>query len=180
VRLSCPLKRIAHVRFGSYAEFPCIASLCVVGLSSDERSDGFDEGITEAQTIQIGTVRPNPVWGQLNDYINAAKRRLEWRPLDQFPVLIDFGPLSFTETQASWDLDSAGPQLREKTIRGALALDSGESHLWSKFFRHSTSIFSNIYLFSYQGSSISQYLLVWLSSRLSAFRLLLEQIVYAL
>ncbi|KAF9468587.1 glycosyltransferase family 1 protein [Collybia nuda] len=146
VRLSCPLNRVARVQFGGYAEFPCIASLCIVGLPSDERSDNFDESITETQTIHIGTVRPNPVWGQLDDYVKVAKRRLECRPLEQFPVLIDFGPLSFSETQSSWDIDDTVPGLKEKTVRNALSLSASESDLWIIRARVYRNISSSGYL----------------------------------
>lgn len=62
-----------------------------------------------------------------------AKQRLERRPIEQFPVLIDFGPLSFSETQASWDLDNATFGLKEKAVRSALGLNASED-LWSELF----------------------------------------------
>lgn len=104
-----------------------------MGLPPGEPSDGFDEGIAEAQTIQIGTFRSDPVWSHLSDYVSTAKQRLERRPIEQFPVLIDFGPLSYSETQASWDLGNATLGLKEKAVRTALGLNASED-LWSELF----------------------------------------------
>ncbi|RDB18077.1 Sterol 3-beta-glucosyltransferase [Hypsizygus marmoreus] len=142
VRLSCPLNRISCVRFRAYADFPDIASLRVQPALSDDSS--IEEGITEAQTIHLGTVRPTRIWAHLNEYIAAATHRLEKRPKDQFPIFIDFGPLTFHETPNSLEGDMSS--LKEKTIRGALSLDAGESELWITRARIYHSISSSGYL----------------------------------
>ena len=118
------------MRFGAYPDFPCIASLLItpVQSQSDDRLDERD--ITESQTIHLGIFKPNPVWAQMDKYVSAAKRRPRRKPLDQYPVFIDFGQLTSSESPPDNDMAS----IKEKSVRGALSLDSGESQLWSEFF----------------------------------------------
>lgn len=127
------MNRIGDVRFGGYPEWPYVASYDIVGLSSDESSDSVDQGITEAQTIQMGTFISNSVWNNLSDHVSAAKQRLAKRPIEEFPMLVDFGPLSFAETQTAWDLDHAGLGAKEKLLRNALGLHANEPNLWSEY-----------------------------------------------
>jgi hypothetical protein len=70
----------------------------------------------------------------MDDYVSAAKRRPRKKPLDQYPVFIDFGQLSFSEAPLPWEVDNGMSSIKEKSVRGALSLDSGESQLWSEFF----------------------------------------------
>jgi sterol 3beta-glucosyltransferase len=54
------------------------------------------------------------------------------RSMDCYPVFIDFGSLSFREAPLPWAADDDMSKIQEKSIRGALSLDSGESQLWSE------------------------------------------------
>ncbi|KAG6900170.1 hypothetical protein C0993_001882 [Termitomyces sp. T159_Od127] len=127
IRLSLPLNRIAKVRFGCYPEFPCIASLLVQSLPLETVED--EDAAIEQETIHIGTVRPTYSWNHLEKRVEAARHRLLKRPLDQFPVFIDFGPLTFHESQ-SMPHDTDIPWIKEVAIREALALGFDETHMW--------------------------------------------------
>lgn len=140
IRLSCSLNRINQVRFGAYPDFPCIASLSITPLQSDEPSDETD--ISEPEIIHLGTIKPRPLWIRLEEYVSAAKQRPQKRTLDHYPVFIDFGSLSFHEAPYPWDADDDMSKIQEKTIRRALSLDAGESQLWivrSRIYRSVSS-----------------------------------------
>ncbi|KAF8073827.1 glycosyltransferase family 1 protein, partial [Lyophyllum atratum] len=139
IRLSIPLNRIGQVRFGSYAEYPFVASLVV---QPEEHSD--EHGILEQQTIRLGTISPNRVWTHLDGYIATANRRLLGKPIHDFPVFIDFGPLTFHERRTMPKDDM--PRLKEMAIRGALSLDSDDAQLWIIGARIYRSISSTGYL----------------------------------
>ncbi|KAF5382484.1 hypothetical protein D9615_002991 [Tricholomella constricta] len=126
IRLSLPLNRIAKFRFGSYPEFPSIASLLVRSTPSEEVTD--EDGNLEQETIHLGTIRPYRAWTHLDNYISAANRRLRPRSPDEFPVFIDFGPLTFHATPVK--INHKILRSEEMAIRGALSLDSEESQLW--------------------------------------------------
>ncbi|KAG6891346.1 hypothetical protein C0992_008461 [Termitomyces sp. T32_za158] len=127
IRLSLPLNRIANVRFGCYPEFPCVASLLVQSLPLENFED--DDAVIEQETIHIGTIKRTHSWNHLEEHVEVARHRLLKRPLDQFPVFIDFGPLTFHEPQ--WTPhDTDMPWIKEVAIRGALALGSDETHIW--------------------------------------------------
>ncbi|KAG6903130.1 hypothetical protein C0995_004677 [Termitomyces sp. Mi166 len=130
IRLSLPLNRIAKIHFGSYPEFPCIASLLIQSLPSEDPED--EDAVIEQETIHIGTIRPTNSWNHLERRVKNAQRRLLKRPLDQFPVFIDFGPLTFHESR-SMPHDTDMPWIKEVAIREALALGSEETHLWGYF-----------------------------------------------
>ncbi|KAG6836686.1 hypothetical protein H0H93_004976 [Arthromyces matolae] len=127
VRLSLPLNRIVKIRSGCYPEFPCIASLLVQSLPSEDSDD--EDVPVEQETIHIGTLRPVKCWNRLGHRVAMARHRSAQRPLDEFPIIIDFGPLTFHESQ-SMPHDSDVPWIKEVAIRGALALGSDETHLW--------------------------------------------------
>ncbi|KAG6866280.1 hypothetical protein C0991_006376 [Blastosporella zonata] len=127
IRLSLPLTRIAKIRFGCYPEFPFIASLHVQSLPSEGTDD--DDAVMEQETIHIGTIKRTPAWDNLESRVSTAMRRLLRRPLDHFPVFIDFGPLTFHESEAMPN-DSEMPWLKEVAIRGALSLGPEEKNIW--------------------------------------------------
>lgn len=129
IRLSLPLNRIARIRFGCYPEFPCVASLLVQSLPVENTED--EDAVIEQETIHIGTIRPTHSWNHLEKRVRAARHQLLSRPLDQFPVFIDFGPLTFHESQ-SMPYDTDMPWIKEVAIRRALALGSDETHIWGK------------------------------------------------
>ncbi|GLB38496.1 putative glycosyltransferase family 28 N-terminal domain [Lyophyllum shimeji] len=139
IRLSIPLNRIAHVRFGSYSDFPFTASLVV----RSEHGDELDH--PEQPTIHLGTITPSQVWTHLDGYIAAASRRLlEKRTGDDSPVFIDFGPLTFHERRAMPKEEM--PRLKDMAIRGALNLDSDDAQLWIVPARIYRNISSSGYL----------------------------------
>ncbi|KAG5641414.1 hypothetical protein DXG03_005259 [Asterophora parasitica] len=130
VRLSFPLNRIATFRFGSYPEFPSMASLLVRSSPADEVTD---EDVSP-DTIHLGTIRPYRAWTHLDHYIQAANKRLHRRrsPDDvPDPILIDFGPLTFHASPVVANTKSVRNE--ETAIRGALSLDSEEKQLWKHF-----------------------------------------------
>ncbi|KAG6918321.1 hypothetical protein DXG01_015179 [Tephrocybe rancida] len=128
IRLSLPLNRIAKIRFGCYPEFPAIASLLVQSLPSEDPES--EDTAVEQETIHIGTLNPTASWDHIEDRVATARRRLLQRPLDQFPVFIDFGPLTFHETQAS-PSHSDIPWIKEVAIRGALSLGPDITSFWA-------------------------------------------------
>lgn len=80
------------------------------------------------QTFQIGPILPVPVWGFLNQYIAAAKRRVRSAAAVQSPILVDFGPLNFSPSETKIN-NNIGD--KEKIIREVLALGT-ETQLWSE------------------------------------------------
>lgn len=173
MRMSLPLNRIADVKLSG--RFPFVASLRVHTVL-DERNGETDAA--EPQTICLGTVVPDCVWTRLDKFITAAKHRSEKRSIEQFPVFIDFGPLNF-EAQAPSEDDI--PPTKEMRIRANLSLDSRESQLWSKIFlAFSTWLCPDHFgHFSHPIPNISKHIFVRLPGRISAFRLLLEQVIHA-
>ncbi|KAG5716720.1 Sterol 3-beta-glucosyltransferase [Termitomyces sp. T112] len=127
IRLSLPLNRVARIRFGCYPEFPFIASLLVQSLPLEDSEE--EDAVLEQETIHIGTIRPTDSWKHLERRVEIARHRLLQRPLDQFPVFIDFGPLTFHESQLM-PHDPDVPWIKEVAIREALALGPDETHLW--------------------------------------------------
>jgi hypothetical protein len=79
------------------------------------------------------------IWKRIDEYVDAAKQRALTRPVEQYPVFIDFGSLNYNEAPLPWDTSDNMLDLQERSIRGALSLDSGESKLWSEFPSHPCS-----------------------------------------
>ncbi|KAG6856527.1 hypothetical protein H0H87_003452 [Tephrocybe sp. NHM501043] len=148
IRLSLPHNRIAKIRFGCYPEFPSIASLLVFSLPSDPSEESDDEDATvEQETIHIGTIKPTLAWDKdkLESRVETARARLTKRPLNQFPVFIDFGPLTFHESQAMPN-DTDMPWTKEVAIRGALSLGPDIKSIWIIRARIYRNISSSGYL----------------------------------
>jgi sterol 3beta-glucosyltransferase len=148
IRLSCPLNRIQEIHFGGYPDFSSIATLGIIPLQPEEGPDESDS--TQLQAIHLGPIKPTEAWKQIDEYVNAAKQRALTRPIEQYPVFIDFGSLDYNEAPLPWDADDSMVALQERFLRGALSLDSGESKLWSEFSSHLRSL-----LPAHQGSQSS-------------------------
>ncbi|KAJ6559217.1 glycosyltransferase family 1 protein [Mycena vulgaris] len=112
VRFSCPLARIESVKFSD----PAMPSLASFEINSDQ-SDS-------SRTFRLGPIYPLPIWHKLPDIL-AASHRAGRGQLDEMPVFVDLGPLSFTDAES--DVEIA--DLKEKAVRNALALGA-EPDLW--------------------------------------------------
>ncbi|KAJ7505356.1 glycosyltransferase family 1 protein [Mycena galericulata] len=115
VRFSCPLARIESATFTDPA-LPGLATLMINGDASDS-----------PRAIRMGPIYAVPRWQQLPDILARYKQRrsVHPSPLDELPVFVDLGPISFTDARS--DVEIA--DVKEKAVRGALALGS-EPDLW--------------------------------------------------
>ncbi|KAJ7459825.1 glycosyltransferase family 1 protein [Mycena latifolia] len=115
VRFSLPLARIGSVEFLDPA-LPSLASIDINGHDSDS-----------PRIVRLGTIYSLPEWKALPAILARYKQTRSTRPfqLDEMPVFVDLGPLSFTDAQS----DVETKNLKEKAVRDALAL-GGEPTLW--------------------------------------------------
>lgn len=82
------------------------------------------------RAIRLGPIYKLPKWQKLPDILANYKRLRSVHPskLDELPVFVDLGPISYTDAQS--DVEIA--DIKEKTVRSALALGS-EPEIWSQF-----------------------------------------------
>jgi sterol 3beta-glucosyltransferase len=116
VRFSCPLARINSAKFLD----PLTPGIASLEINSDSSYS--------PRTIRLGPIYQVPAWQRLPDIIAGYKQRQSLRhsKLDEMPVFVDMGPLSFTNLQT--DVEIA--DVKEKAVRNALALGA-EPVLWS-------------------------------------------------
>lgn len=74
--------------------------------------------------------------------------------MDQYPVFIDFGSLSFHEAPPPWDEDEVMSNIQDHSVRGALSLGSGESQLWCEFDLYRFASLPNRYSSLVQSSQV--------------------------
>ncbi|KAJ7670244.1 hypothetical protein B0H17DRAFT_948984 [Mycena rosella] len=118
IRLSCPLARINSATFDSV--MPALASLDIDGHNIDS-----------PRTIRIGCIYPLPVWQNLPEILARYKQRRSTHPsqLDETPVFVDLGPLSFPDAQSDAQPALEPVDVKEKAVRNALALGP-EQAIW--------------------------------------------------
>ncbi|KAJ7784602.1 glycosyltransferase family 1 protein [Mycena metata] len=104
VRFSCPLARIES------------STLLVNG----------EKGMPP-RSIRMGTIYTIPAWQKLPAVLANYKKQRAFHPsdLDDMPIFVDLGPISFADTQS--DVEAAS--LKEQAVRNALALGA-EPDLW--------------------------------------------------
>ncbi|KAJ7794128.1 glycosyltransferase family 1 protein [Mycena olivaceomarginata] len=114
VRFSCPLGRIESATFLD----PLTPGLATLRIN---------KGNNESRDLKAGPIYEVPTWQKLPETLAHYKRMRSVHPssLDEQPVFVDLGPISFTEGQS--DVEAAN--LKEKTVRDALALGE-EPDVW--------------------------------------------------
>jgi sterol 3beta-glucosyltransferase len=135
VRLSVPLHRIQDVQYWNAP----LSSMSIVSLqvqlSSTDNNDfnSQEDGENrETQTLRLAQIMPNVQWSELGNYVAAAKARRESNGSEPgtSPLIVDFGPLTFSENDLKTPDSDA-----ERAVSVALALGS-ETNIWSEFRPH--------------------------------------------
>lgn len=106
----------------------------------------INKGNNESRDLKAGPIYEVPTWQKLPETLAHYKRMRSVHPssLDEQPVFVDLGPISFTEGQS--DVEVAN--LKEKAVRDALALGE-EPDVWCQFLvfsgfsPHSDAVFSD-------------------------------------
>jgi hypothetical protein len=115
-----PLNRIDRFEQASCLTFAYLLSIYVPFATYGE------SGSQEAERMQYVTLFQNDVWNKFQHYINMAKERKQSDlPSD---IVIDFGPLSFLETEDR-SQDEDVEKDKDTAIRRVLALGH-ETTLW--------------------------------------------------
>lgn len=129
VRLSCPLDRIIDFQTHCSADFLHLVAFRVQLTPADCKED-VCEGMSESPVIQVGPVHHIPIWDQLEDRIEIAKRRVQNQPPNpQSVFFVDFGPFRFLQRDNVASKHEGYITHREKAIRAALGF-AAESELW--------------------------------------------------
>ncbi|KAF5389258.1 hypothetical protein D9757_003518 [Collybiopsis confluens] len=116
VRFSYPLHKISKIQWVSSLK-KSVAAIDVNGL---EQSEG---------QLVLGPVLDVPAWLALQNYVDDAKRRVDSMPVQpEAPVVVDLGPLSFT--QNIQDIRPNAVDDKEHLVRNSLGLGD-ELELWS-------------------------------------------------
>ncbi|KAJ6584932.1 hypothetical protein B0H19DRAFT_402540 [Mycena capillaripes] len=115
VRFSCPLARIESATFVDPAT-PGLATLLINNDSNEP-----------PRPIRLGPIYQLPTWQKLPDLLANYRKLRTARPstLDEMPVFVDLGPITFEETGSEVEI----ADLKEKAVRDALALGA-EPTLW--------------------------------------------------
>ncbi|ESK94997.1 glycosyltransferase family 1 protein [Moniliophthora roreri MCA 2997] len=120
IRLSCPLDRITKVQTSLVSpHYKHRVSALYLEPNPENQS----------QILYIGPIIPSPQWDSLEELIGTAKKRCltdSGLSANERPVVIDFGPLTFTAKPHTEPGTTTGP---EDEIRLALALGS-EPDVW--------------------------------------------------
>ncbi|KAJ7109698.1 glycosyltransferase family 1 protein [Mycena crocata] len=130
IRFSCPLARIASAEFVDPV-FPGVATLHINSDQSDS-----------PRAVRLGPIYDVPAWKKLPDILAAYKRMRSVNPskLDELPVFVDLGPISFTDAQS--DVEIA--DIKEKAVRKEFALGA-EPSVWMTKARVQRTICSGGY-----------------------------------
>ncbi|TFK40571.1 glycosyltransferase family 1 protein [Crucibulum laeve] len=137
VRLSCPLVRVADFQDETDI-LPGFPNILIIGVRLSSLDTCVEDGanVSERQVFQIGPVRPAPKWSHFGQFVADAKKRLQSAPSAtlEYPMFVDFGPLSFFETLPADPAKSAQTELesakrKEMSIRSALGFGP-DSKLW--------------------------------------------------
>ena len=140
VRLSIPLHRILDVHLeGMSCNSMSTASLRVQLSPTD--TNGFDpQSIRNSEIETLRFCQPVSItrWHQLEHPIATAKARQKraGSVADISPLIVDFGPLTFSDEGIVKAKDSDIRTDTEKAVRRALALED-DTQAWSKLHGHS-------------------------------------------
>ena len=128
--MSCPLTQITRIRSSHSFDFTSIVALTIQPPPSEFQFE--NEANPERQILEMGPIEPIPVWDRLRDIISDAKQRAVAETSDfPTPVIVDFGPYNFFETETSPSLKSSSEVNtgEEDSIRCALGFTLN-SKLW--------------------------------------------------
>ncbi|KAJ7250909.1 hypothetical protein B0H12DRAFT_1018998 [Mycena haematopus] len=114
IRFCSPLARIESAAFLD----PVTPGLATFHILNDNN---------ESKAVRMGPIYQLPAWQKLPETIANYKRRRTVYPssLDEMPVFVDLGPISFTEGQT--EVEAANSE--EQVVRDSLALGT-EPELW--------------------------------------------------
>ncbi|KAH9480450.1 Sterol 3-beta-glucosyltransferase [Psilocybe cubensis] len=127
VRFHCPLIQIDSLKWVHESIFASVVSMKVKLETSEFRFD--NENLPQSQVFELGPCETIPAWQRLGDYVAEAKEA--HRERDSYPpVVVDFGPYNFFETdygpiKSPGKLSARG----ETAVRVALGF-SPESTVW--------------------------------------------------
>ncbi|KAJ7780616.1 glycosyltransferase family 1 protein [Mycena maculata] len=115
VRFSCPLGRIESAAFLD----PALPGLATLHINNDT----FDS----PRAIRLGTIYTLDAWLKFPDVVARYKKMRSVRPspLDEMPVFVDLGPISFEDAHS--DVEIA--DIKEKAVRAVLGLGE-EPDIW--------------------------------------------------
>ncbi|KAJ3828774.1 glycosyltransferase family 1 protein [Lentinula raphanica] len=117
IRVSYPLHKIEKVKMVHHAN----KDFAVIQVEGLEQNEG---------QLYLGPILPVPAWDALEDYINEAKHRVAASStLSEAPVVVDLGPLTFTQDPQSLSSPTPPVDAKEKMLRNALGLGE-EPDIW--------------------------------------------------
>ncbi|PPQ91672.1 hypothetical protein CVT25_012885 [Psilocybe cyanescens] len=139
VRFHCPLTQITSLKWVHESIFSSVVSLTVQLSTSDFQFE--NEHLPESQVFELGPCETIPTWSRLDEIVAEAKETHR-EPYSYPPVVVDFGPYNFFETDRNPIKSPGSTKLSargETAVRIALGF-SPESTVWITRARINRSI----------------------------------------